>query len=89
MIDPDARTIHDLPLANRLVDDLIAAYVAEAVRDAYRMAQGWDDQYVGVAEQTIDAMERDQFGGWELRLTPKILDALRRAGLLVDREPAP
>jgi hypothetical protein len=75
--------IHDLPLANRLVDDEI---------------RNWLDTHLGLlaAQTSDDSPERkivDQARHLHLDnywyvLTPKILDALRRADLLAvtDRE---
>jgi len=69
--------IHDTALADRLVDDVI---------------RKWLDSHLGIAEAAADTDDKRQainqvrwlhLDGYWYQLTPAILDALRRAGLLV------
>lgn len=69
--------IHGLPLASRVVDDVVRA---------------WLDTQLGLAEAAMDTDDKRQaviacrwlhLAGYSYQVTPRILDALRRAGLLI------
>lgn len=82
--DPSAHAAHEMPLADRIVDDLIGDYIRTAA-DTARAANGYcDDEAAGYAK-AVDQMQHLYLSGHWYRLTPRILDALRRAGLLIER----
>ena len=63
-----------MPLANRLIDDII---------------RNWLDTAHGLTEaagQNIDDMRYLHLDNYWYTVTPKILDALKRAGMLAERE---
>ena len=78
---PAAHEAHDLPLADRIVDDLIGEYIRTGC-DIARAATGDGSPEEVAAQKAIDQVQHLHLAGWTYRLTPKILDALRRAGLL-------
>lgn len=84
MLDPAAHEAHDLPLADRIVSDLIGDYIGTAA-DVALATFGDINEYERGARQGIEQMRYLHLSGWDYALTPKILDALRRAGPLVQQ----
>jgi hypothetical protein len=71
--------LHDLPLANRLVDGEVRAWLDTHL--GLLLAQTSD----GSPERKIVEQARHlSLDGYSYQLTPKILDALRRAALLAE-----
>lgn len=87
MKNPAAHEAHDLPLANRIVSDLIGEFIDTGCAIASAGTGNLNDYERG-AQAAIDQMRHLHMSGVDYRLTPKILDALRRAGLLVESEHA-
>lgn len=85
MKDPGAHIAHDLPLADRIIDQHIRDYIRTAT-DTARAANGYLGDKAAGFEQAIDQMRHLHLAGWDYRLTPRIVDALRRAGLLAGQE---
>lgn len=75
----DLNEIHELPLANRLVDAEIRGWLDR--KFGLQLAQHAD----GSPEwKALDQARHVALDGYTYDLTPAILEALRRAGLLVD-----
>lgn len=70
--------IHDLSLANRIVDGEIQAWLDTHL--GLLMAQTSDDS---PERKIVDQARHLHLAEFAVQLTPRILDALRRAGLLV------
>lgn len=81
MTNPASHEAHDLPLADRIVSDLIADYLDTATSLALA-GFGDVDEHERGARDGIRQMRHLHLDGWDYKLTPKIIDALRRAGLL-------
>lgn len=69
------------PVADRLIDNLIADYITTNTGIAAAGYGHLTDHDKG-AQHAIDAMRYLHLAGWDYRLTPRIVEALRRAGLL-------
>ena len=69
--------LHDLPLAHRLIDAVLADYITTAC------ALG--SAACGTAEgrAAIDSLQHLHLDGWHYKATPRIVDELTRAGLLI------
>lgn len=83
MSNPAAHEAHDLPLADRLVSDAIGRWLDTATGLA-RAANGnppLNDYERGIA-QGIDHMRHGHLDNYWYTVVPKILDELRRAGLM-------
>jgi hypothetical protein len=72
--------IHELPLAGRLIDDLVCEFLDLATALAREAAPN-DERRKAIRE-----MRHLRLDGYSYQLTPKILDALTRAGLLLSPE---
>lgn len=86
-IDPAAHEAHDLPLADRIVAQAIRNWLNAATATA-RAANGnppLGDYERGVS-QGIDHMRHGHLDSYWYTLVPEILGALRRAGLLAQRD---
>jgi hypothetical protein len=83
--DPSAHEAHEMPLAGRIIDRLIGAYIAHA-GDIALAGNGYSGAEEEGFRKGVEQMRYLHLSGWDYRLTPKILDELRRAGLLRDRE---
>ncbi|MFD8577416.1 hypothetical protein ACFV1H_19035 [Streptomyces virginiae] len=79
--DPSHNDAHDFPLATRLVNDLIEKWLdtATAIELAGRGDLTPEER---AARQAIEQMRDLALADYSYALTPKILDHLRRAGLL-------
>lgn len=84
-MNPAQHPAHDFPLADRIVDDLISEYIATNLALAAATFGSATPEERG-AHEALDQVRHLHLAGWDYRLTPKILDALRRAGLLIDKE---
>jgi hypothetical protein len=73
--------LHELPLANRIIDELVRDYLDRAAGIAYAGTGEATDEERG-ARKAIAEMRHLHLDSYPYALTPKILDALRRAGLL-------
>lgn len=87
MPDPSQHPAHEFPLADRIVDGLIGDYIVTACELALA-AHGYSGDKAAGYVQAVEDLRYRNLAGWDYRLTPKILDALRRAGLLVCGENA-
>lgn len=84
-IDPDDD--QDEPTtAERIVDELIGDYIATACATA-RAATGKATPEERAAQAAIDRLQHLHLDGWSYRLTPRLLTALREAGLLAADAP--
>jgi hypothetical protein len=75
--------IHELPLANRLVDDLIREWIDIAL-NLMRAATGTHTAEERARQKAIDEVQYMALADYSSALTPAILDALRRAGMVTD-----
>lgn len=78
---PSNNDAHDFPLADRLVDDLIKKWLDTAI--ATELAgHGNTTPEERAARRAIEQVRHLALADYSYALTPKILDELRRAGLL-------
>lgn len=80
--DPAAHEVHETGLAERIIDNLIGEYIATAANIALA-ANGYLGAEAEGYRTGVEQMRYLHLAGWTYRLTPEIVDALRRAGLLV------
>ncbi|MET7867967.1 hypothetical protein [Micromonospora taraxaci] len=85
---PAAHEAHELPLANRIVDDKIRQFITTACAIASAGAGNWTAEEKA-KQEVIAEMRHLHLSGWDYRLTPQIIDALRRANLLREPERTP
>ena len=83
-----AHEAHELPLASRLVTDAIQEFINTGCAIASAGAGTWTAEEKA-KQQAIKEMRYLHLSGVDYRLTPLILDTLRRAGLLRDPERTP
>lgn len=76
--------LDELPLANRLVNDLIREWLDIGL-NLTAAGTGTHTSEERAKQEAISEVRNLALAGWSYQLTPYILDALRRAGLLVDR----
>lgn len=81
--DPSAHEAHALPLANRIADQIIGDWLNDRTGTALATVGEANDYERGM-RQGIEQMRHLYLSGFEYTLVPALLDALRRAGLLVD-----
>lgn len=81
--DPAAHPAHERPLAARIVNDLIRKFITNACDIASAGTGAWTAEEQA-KQRAIAEMRNLHLAGWHYRLTPQILDALCRAGLLGD-----
>lgn len=79
--NPAQHEVHETPLANRIIDDLIGEYITTHTGLAAAGYGHLTDHDKG-AQEAIDAVLNLHLAGWTYALTPRIVDALKRAGLL-------
>lgn len=79
--DPRSHPAHDQPLADRLVTDIITDWIRTNLAIAVA-ATGAATPEEQAAQAAIDRVKHLDLAGVDYRLTPRILGALRRAGLL-------
>ena len=81
---PDIRNEeHELPLADRLVDEAIADWLHTHLA-LCRAGVGKATGEERAQQKILDEVEFLALAGYRYQLTPHILDCLRRAGLLAD-----
>lgn len=73
----DLNEIHDLPLANRLVDGVIREWLNQKFGLQFAQYGGGSPERKALEQARYVGLD-----GYTYNLTPVILDALRRAGLL-------
>ncbi|QQM45240.1 hypothetical protein [Streptomyces liliifuscus] len=79
--DPSHNAAHDFPLADRLVIDRIKQWLDTAL--ATELAgYGTTDPREVAARKAVDQMRHLALADYRYALVPKILDDLRRAGLM-------
>lgn len=88
MVDLAAHDRHETPLAHRIISDLIGQYITTAAGLASAATGNATPEEVA-AQKAIDRMRYLHLAGWDYRLTPRIVDALTRAGLLSAPSPEP
>jgi hypothetical protein len=76
--------VHDLPLADRLVNDEIHEWLSIAFATA-RAGCGTYNDYERGGQYMIDEIENLHLADYTYTLTPSILSALRRADLLAPK----
>lgn len=88
--DPAQHEAHEFPLAARIIDGLIGEWLQQHTAIATAAAgSGCLSDYERGVHAGIDRLHHGHLTGFTYNLTPLILDALRRAGLLADRETEP
>lgn len=75
--------MHELPLAYRLVDEAVAEWLRTHL-DLARAGHGDATPIERAKQRMIDEIQYLALAGFSYQLTPAILDALGRAGLLAD-----
>lgn len=80
LTNPIAHEAHQRPLANRIVSGLVRQYLDRAAATALCI-DPINDHERGFVEG-VNQMRHLHLAGWDYQLVPKILDELRRAGLM-------
>lgn len=85
--DPSTHEAHELPLGYRIVERIIHDWLATAtgIANAANGNPPLDDYERGV-KQGIDNMAHSHLANYSYTVVPQIIDELRRAGLLTDKE---
>jgi hypothetical protein len=73
----DLNEIHELPLANRLVDAAIREWLDRKLDLQFAQYADGSPEW-----KALDQARHVALGGYTYDLTPKVLDALRRAGVV-------
>ncbi|MCX5598495.1 hypothetical protein OOK29_10120 [Streptomyces phaeochromogenes] len=79
--DPSHNAAHDFPLADRLVIDRIKQWLDTAIATELAGYGTLDPQEVA-ARKAVDQVRHLALADYQYALVPKILDDLRRAGLM-------
>lgn len=89
MRDPAEHEAHDLPLAHRIMVKAIQDWLNTAVATAHA-GNGSPpiNDYERGFQQGIKQMRHLHLDNYWHVLVPKVMDEMRRAGLLVQQEPA-
>lgn len=81
MRNPAGHEAHERSLANRLIDQAIREWIDVQLNIALAFTPMNDREHG--AKAAIEQVRNLDLAGYRHQLTPKILDELRRAGLLV------
>jgi hypothetical protein len=82
--DPRRHPAHDVPLADRIITAEIAGWLDRKLTLALAANHRTGERRSGF-EEAIEAMRHLHLSGVDYEVTPLIVGALRRAGLLAER----
>lgn len=88
MADPSKHEAHELPIINRLIEVEVRAWLDTGLSIAAASFGGDTAEYEHAGREAIEQVRYLHLAGADHTLVPRIIDALRRAGLLAEVTPA-